>query len=106
MTTKQLLIKLSGNGLPFGELKAEMFKFYNGKVGESIYMLKHENPNTGCGSCIQRVKINIWKWYHNDASAPEYKGFNFTGKFGVRMQPIYIYTDPKKKVIEDVDQAE
>ncbi len=105
MTTKQLLIRLTGNGLPFGELKDEMFKFYNSKVGTSKYMMKRENPKTGCGSCIQRVKINIWKWYHSQES-PSYKGFEFTGKYGIRMQPIYTYTDPKKKTTDHVDQEE
>ena len=97
MTTKQLLIALAGNGLPKGELKAEMFAFHNKMVGKSEYFKKQENPKTACGSCIQRVKTTIWKWYHHDDSAPEYKGLVFTGKLGVRNIPLYTVEDASKK---------
>jgi hypothetical protein len=95
MTTKQLLVALSGNGLPKGELKAEMFKFYNSMVGKSKYFPKSENPKTACGSCIQRVKTSIWKWYHYDEKAPTYKGLTFTGRLGAHNIPIYIFDDAK-----------
>ena len=49
MTTKQLLIELMGTGLPKGEIKQEMFAFYNSKVGTSKYFVKKENSRTGCG---------------------------------------------------------
>lgn len=97
MTTKQLLIALSGKGLPKGELKQEMFNFYNSMVGKSRYFPKQENPKTGCGSCIQRVKTAVWKWYHSDEKAPNYKGLTFTGKFGAHNIPLYVVDDAKPK---------
>jgi hypothetical protein len=97
MTTKNLLIGLLGVSLPKGELKEEMFKFYNSKVGTSKYFPKEENPKTACGSCIQRVKTSIFKWYHYDSSAPKYKGLVFTGRLGVRNIPMYTVEDGSKK---------
>jgi len=97
MTAKQLLTALNGNSLPKGDLKIEMFKFYNSMLGKSKYFTKRENPATNCGSCIQRVKTNIWKWYHHDDSAPTYKGFEFTGRYGVHNIPIYKIDGIKKK---------
>ena len=97
MTTKQLLTRLMGQGIPKGELREEMFKFHNSKVGKSIYMTKVENPRTACGSCIQRVKSNIWKWYHFDESAPSYRGFEFTGRFVVNKMPLYTLNDGSKE---------
>jgi hypothetical protein len=96
MTTKQLLIALMGTGLPKGEIKQEAFAFYNSKVGTSKYFMKKENPNTGCGSCIQRVKTNIWKWYHFESDL-NYKGFVFTGRFVAHNMPLYTYEDGNKK---------
>ena len=93
MTTKQLLIALIGKGLPKGDLKQEMFKFYNSMVGKSKYFPRQENPKTGCGSCIQRVKTSIWKWYHHDETAPTYKGLFFTGTFGTHNIPQYTLED-------------
>lgn len=95
MTTKNLLIALTGKSLPKGELKLEMFNFYNSMVGKSRYFPRSENPKTGCGSCIQRVKNSIWKWYHSDEKAPNYKGLVFTGKLGIRNTPLYIFEDAK-----------
>ena len=97
MTTKNLLIALAGGSLPKGDLKAEMFKFYNSMVGKSKYFPRSENPKTACGSCIQRVKTSIWKWYHYDEKAPTYKGLVFTGKLGVRNIPLYRIEDASKK---------
>ena len=104
MTRKQVLTSLVGNGLPKGELKEAMFKVYNDLVGKSKYMPKWENPKTGCGSCIQRVKISLWKWYHSDEKAPTYKNLEFTGKFGIRNQPIYRIVETKAST--DVEQEE
>ena len=95
MTTKNLLIALTGNKMPKGELKAEMFKFYNSMVGKSKYFPKEENPKTACGSCIQRVKVSIWKWYHSDEKAPTYKGLMFTGRLGISNVPLYKFEDAK-----------
>ena len=97
MTTKNLLIALIGGKLPKGELKQEMFDFYNSMVGKSKYFPKEENPRTDCGSCIQRVKTTIWKWYHSDEKAPTYKGLVFTGKLGVHNIPIYTFQDAKQE---------
>jgi NAD-dependent dihydropyrimidine dehydrogenase PreA subunit len=97
MTTKQLLIALMGTGLPKGEIRQEMFAFYNSKVGTGKYFMKKENPKTACGSCIQRVKTNIWKWYHEDEKAPNYKGFVFTGRLVAHNMPLYKYEDGKKE---------
>ena len=95
MTTKQLLIAITGTSLPKGDIKREMFNFYNSKVGTSRYFAKRENPNTGCGSCIQRVKTNIWKWYHTE-SGLNYKGLEYTGRNVAHNMPLYTYTDGKK----------
>jgi len=89
MTRKALILALVGKGLPKGELKAEMFKFYNSMVGKSKYFSKQENPKTACGSCIQRVKTSIWKWYHYDEKAPTYKEIEFTGRLGAHNIPLY-----------------
>jgi len=89
MTRKALILALVGGGLPKGELKAEMFKFYNSMVGKSKYFTKQENPKTACGSCIQRVKTSIWKWYHYDEKAPTYKEIAFTGRLGAHNIPLY-----------------
>ena len=97
MTTKQLLIALLGSGLPKGDVKQEMFDFHNKMVGKSIYFKKVENSKTACGSCIQRVKTAIWKWYHHDPTAPKYKGLVFTGSFVAMNMPKYILEDDKKK---------
>ena len=93
MDRKTLLKSLMGGGLPKGELKQEMFKFYNSMVGKSKYFPREENPKTACGSCIQRVKTSIWKWYHYDEKAPNYKGFVFTGKLGAHNIPLYTFDD-------------
>lgn len=89
MTRKSLIIALVGSGLPKGELKEEMFNFYNSMVGKSKYFPRSENPKTGCGSCIQRVKTSIWKWYHYDEKAPNYKEIEFSGRLGAHNIPIY-----------------
>jgi hypothetical protein len=83
------LISIIGTGIPRGEIKQEMFAFYNSKVGTSKYFMRQENPRTACGSCIQRVKTNIWKWYHLDEKAPNYKGLVFTGRYVAHNMPLY-----------------
>jgi len=97
MTKKQLLLSIAGVGIPKGEVREEMFKFHNSMVGKSKYFAKRET-SMYCGSCVQRVKTNIWKWYHTDETAPTYKGLYFTGKFGAHNLPIY--------TTKDVDQEE
>lgn len=92
MTKKQLLLSIAGVGIPKGEVREEMFKFYNSMVGKSKYFAKRETSKY-CGSCVQRVKTSIWKWYHSDETAPTYKGLYFTGKFGAHNLPIYTTKD-------------
>jgi hypothetical protein len=89
MTRKSLILNLVGSGLPKGELKEEMFAFYNSMVGKSKYFAKKENAKTACGSCIQRVKTSIMKWYHYDEKAPTYKEIVFTGRLGAHNIPLY-----------------
>ena len=89
MTRKEIFLQLTSNSLPKGELKDEMFKLHNSLVGKSKYIPSKQNPNTGCGSCIQRVKVNLWKWYHYDEKAPTYKGIIFTGRLGIYNMPLY-----------------
>jgi len=91
MTTKDLLIALASPSMPKGNIKLEMFKFYNSMVGKSKYFPRSENPKTSCGSCIQRVKTSIWKWYHSDETAPTYEGLTFTGKLAAHNIPVYRY---------------
>ena len=97
MSTKNLLIALLAELCLRVILKSEMFKFYNSMVGKSKYFPRQENPKTACGSCIQRVKTSIWKWYHSDEKAPTYKGLVFTGKLGVHNIPIYTFQDASKE---------
>jgi hypothetical protein len=62
-------------------------------VGKSRYFKKQENPKTACGSCIQRVKTSIWKWYHYDEKAPTYKEIIFTGRLGAHNIPLYKFVE-------------
>ena len=87
---KELLFELvQKNTIRNNEVKNNMFEFYNSMVGRSKYFPRKENPKTSCGACVQRVKNNIWKWYHNDESAPTYSELEFTGKLGIHNTPIY-----------------
>jgi len=87
---KELLLELAQkNTIRNKRVKADMFGFYNSMVGKSKYFPKAENPKTACGSCIQRVKNNIWKWYHYDETAPTYDELEFTGKLGIHNTPLY-----------------
>jgi|TARA_R110000744_G_scaffold41870_1_gene94948 hypothetical protein len=95
MTKKQIFMGLTGSGLPKGELKQEMFKLHNSLVGTSNYIKREENPKTACGSCIQRVVVNLWKWYHFDEAATKYKGLVFANKMGIFNVPVYRREDAK-----------
>lgn len=97
MTNKEMFLGIVGTGVPKGELKAAMFAFHNKWVGKSPYMLKTENPNTHCGSCIQRVKANCWKLYHSDLYRWEYKEIEWSGKLGLHNAPIYKQTQEQMK---------
>ena len=89
MTQKELMLALAGGGLPKNDVKKEMFSFYNSMVGKSKYFPRSENPKTACGSCIQRVKTSIWKWYHSDETAPTYSELECTGRLGAHNIPLY-----------------
>jgi hypothetical protein len=84
-----IFYSLLGGELPRGELKEDMFRYYNSLVGRCSYCRKPENPKTVCGACVQRVKISLWKWYHFESSE-KLQDLEFSGKFGVSNQPIYI----------------
>lgn len=71
------------------ELKQETFAFYNSMVGSSKYFPRHRDVKTSCGSCIQGVKVSIWKWYHNDPDAPKFDDLEFSGKLGIHNVPLY-----------------
>ena len=90
MTQKELIIALAGRSdAPKGELRKEMFLFYNSMVGKSLYFKRNENPNTSCGSCIQRVLRSIFNWYHLSDESPKYDEIYFTGTLGLHNIPIY-----------------
>ena len=89
MSTKELMLALAGSGLPQRDVKREMFNFYNSMVGKNKLFPRQENPKTACGSCIQRVKTSIWKWYHSDEQAPTYSELEFTGRLGAHNIPLY-----------------
>lgn len=89
MTNKEMFMGIVGQGIPKGEVKAAMFAFHNKWYGKSPYILKTENPNTFCGSCIQRVKANCWKVYHSDLYRWNYSELEWTGKLGLHNAPVY-----------------
>jgi len=89
MDYEDLFVYLTINKLPKGDMKDKMFKLHNSLYGKSRYVRSVENPKTFCGSCIQRVKVNLWKWYHFDESAPTYDSIVFTNKMGIYNMPIY-----------------
>ena len=89
MTIKQMFLSLTGFGVPSGDVKAKMFEVYNSKVGSSIYAPRTENPQTHCGSCIQRVKAAVWKMYHSNEVKQYPKELEFRNKLGIHNQPLY-----------------
>tara|TARA_R110001632_G_scaffold16065_2_gene52412 strand:+ start:322 stop:606 length:285 start_codon:yes stop_codon:yes gene_type:complete len=89
MSVKELLMALCRVSSPNGELRAEMFKFHNNMVGKNKYFRKEQNPKTACGSCIQGVKVSIFKWYHHDESAPKFEELYFKDKLGMHNIPLY-----------------
>lgn len=75
--------------LPRGDVKDNMFIMHNGLVGRSSWIRQAENPKTVCGACVQKVKVNLWKWYHFE-STEKLEDLEFTGRTGVSKQPIYL----------------
>ena len=90
MDYEDLFVYLTMGPLPKGNMKARMFELHNSLYGKSRYIRSVENPKTFCGSCIQRVKANLWKWYHFDESAPNYDSIVFDNRMGIHNMPIYI----------------
>lgn len=88
MSFESLLIELLKVSFPKGELKMEMFRVHNALVGQSAYITKHENVNTMCGSCIMRVKSNLFKYYHHEHT-PKYESLIFQDKFVLDKRPVY-----------------
>ena len=89
MSVEELLMGLCRVSSPRGVLREEMFNFHNGMVGKSIYFPKAQNPRTACGSCIQNVKVAIFKWYHFDSDAPKFDSLFFKERFGMHKIPLY-----------------
>ena len=85
-----IFYELAGGDLPKGALKERMFSYYNSLVGKSEFIRKWENPKTSCGSCIQRVKTSLWKFYHTLPEEEKLEGLEFTGKFVAHNMPRYV----------------
>ena len=85
-----IFYELLGGDLPKGEVKTRMFAFHNSMVGKSKYFRKSENPRTACGSCIQRVKTSLWKFYHELPEEKKLSDLEFTGKFVAHNMPKYV----------------
>lgn len=82
--------ELTGGGLPNGDLKRRMFEYHNALVSSKIIAGKQEGPNTVCGSCIQRVKTSLWKFYHTLPEGKKLSDLEFTGKFVAHNMPRYV----------------
>lgn len=85
-----IFCELTGGGLPTGDLKRRMFSYYNSLVAGKVIVGKHENENTVCGSCIQRVKTALWKFYHNLPEEKKLSDLKFTGRFVAHNMPRYV----------------
>lgn len=101
MSNKEMFISLTGQGVPAGEVKEAMFSFHNKYFGKSPHVIKIENVNTFCGSCIQRVKANCWKVYHSKDYRWSYEELEWTGRLGMHNAPVYRLSQEalNKKVI-------
>lgn len=88
MELKELLIALLTEKFT-KDLKRATFAFHNSMVGKSKYFVKERDVRTSCGSCIQGVKVAIWKWYHYDETAPTFEELYFKGKLGIHNKPLY-----------------
>ena len=88
MDMEQLLLELLRVSFPKGELKAEMFRVHNALVGKSRFITKAENVNTMCGSCVMRVKSNLFKYYHHEYE-PKFDSLVFQDKYVLDKRPVY-----------------
>jgi hypothetical protein len=89
MEFRELIRGILVNSMPKGDLRTAMFEFHNSMVGKSNYFRVVENPKTACGSCIQRVKANVMKYYHYEYEPKFDDEFYFTLKFGINSIPVY-----------------
>lgn len=91
-----IFYELTGGGLPSSGLRERMFTFHNSLVGRTLFIKKWENPKTTCGSCIQRVKTNLWKFYHSLPEEDKLEDLIFTGKLVAHNMPRYVRQEIEK----------
>lgn len=85
-----IFYELIGGDLPKGMVKERMFTYHNSLVGKSKFARKWESPKTSCGSCVQRVKTNLWRYYHELPEEQKLSDLEFTGKFVAHNMPKYV----------------
>jgi len=88
MGLEELLIAILKTSFPKGELKREMFAMHNSLFGVSKIISKVENVNTMCGSCIMRVRSNLFKYYHHEYE-PKFDSLVFQDRYILDKQPAY-----------------
>ena len=88
MSFEELLLELLKTSFPKDPLKSEMFKKHNELVGKSAYIKKAESEYTMCGSCIMRVKSNLFKYYHHEHE-PKFDSLVFMDKYVLDKRPVY-----------------
>lgn len=88
MGLEELLIAILKTSFPKGELKSEMFAMHNSLIGVSKIIKKVENVNTMCGSCIMRVRSNLFKYYHHEYE-PKFDSLVFQDRYILDKQPAY-----------------
>lgn len=88
MGLEELLIAILKTSFPKGELKREMFAMHNSLVGHSSIIKKVENEKTMCGSCIMRVRGNLFKYYHHEYE-PKFDSLVFQDRYILDKQPAY-----------------
>jgi|TARA_R100001460_G_scaffold108409_1_gene159466 hypothetical protein len=88
MGLEELLKALLKTSFPKGDLKRDMFAMHNSLVGRSKIIKKSENVNTMCGSCIMRVRGNLFKYYHHEYE-PKFDSLFFQDKYVLDKHPVY-----------------
>lgn len=88
MAFEDLIYDLLKTSFPRGDLRERMFSYHNSMVGKSKYITKEENPRTMCGSCVMRVKANLFKYYHFEYPH-KHPNMIFLNRYGVNNIPIY-----------------
>lgn len=87
MELKDLLVALLTEKFD-KDLKEATFAFHNAMVGKSKFFPKAKDVRTSCGSCIQGVRVAIWKWYHFEFDN-KFEELVFKEKFGIHKKPLY-----------------